>query len=91
MATKGTGRRTPFGARPEAPPGMTALDRASSVRTGLALAAVSGLLLILAMVHDQVGRPFGPIVTGMLLVWGGSGAATGVGMALLGGRRHVRS
>ena len=65
---------------------MTALDRAASLRTGMALAAVSGILLILALVHEQIGRPFGPIATGMLLLWGGSGAAMGVGMALLGGR-----
>src|SRR5215207_992744 len=63
MASKDPGRRAHTRARPEAPPGMTALDRASSIRTGMALAAVSGLLLILAMVHEQVGRPFGPIVT----------------------------
>jgi hypothetical protein len=91
MASKGTGRRARAGARPEAPPGMTALDRASSVRTGMVLAALSGLLLILALLHEQVGRPFGPIVTGMLLLWGGSGAAMGVGIALLGGRRRTRS
>jgi hypothetical protein len=65
---------------------MTTLDRASSVRTGMVLAAVSGLLLILALVHEQVGRPVGPIMTGMLLLWGGSGAAMGVGLALFGGR-----
>jgi len=70
---------------------MTTLDRASSIRAGMALAAVSGLLLILAIVHEQIGRPFGPVATAMLVLWGGSGAAMGVGMTVLGGRRQACS
>ncbi len=72
--------------RKDEPPGMTRLDRAGAVRTGLALAAVSGLFLVKGLAVHQAGDSTGPIITYLLIFWVASGAAMGIGVILFGGR-----
>ncbi len=55
------------------PPGMTQRDRAGTVRTGLALAAVCGLFLVKGLAVHQAGDPTGSIITYLLIFWVASG------------------
>jgi len=74
--------------RKDEPPGMTRLDRASAVRTGLALAAVSGLFLVKGLAVHQAGDSIGLIITYLLIFWGASGAGWDQGEGVDRGRRH---
>jgi hypothetical protein len=68
------------------PPGMTQRDRAGTVRTALALAAVCGLFLVKGLADHQAGDPTGSIITYLLIFWVAKGGAMGIGVMLCGGR-----